>query len=108
MQKDLQLERPLQRETSGRGDGRRTWRMIAATAAAALLCWGASFAILRAFAQETPPAAPPAAPAAASLPADSNEAEEVKRRATAPKSSDEEAPEFRDSADNNISLPVDI
>ena len=104
MQQDLQRERPLQRETSGRGDGRRTWRMIAATAAAALLCWGASFAILRAFAQEAPPAAPAAAP----LPADSNEAEEVKRRAAAPKSSDEEAPEFRDSADNNISLPVDI
>jgi len=99
VQQDLQRNRHLQREPAGRADGRRTWRMIAATAAAALLCWGASFAILRAFAQETP--APPSA-------ADSNEAEEVKRRATAPKSSDEEAPEFRDSADNNISLPIDI
>lgn len=73
----------------------RTWRMIWVTAAGALLCWGASLAILRAVAQDaTPP--------------ESNEAEEVQRRAAPPKNSDEEAPEYRDSADNNISLPVDI
>jgi hypothetical protein len=30
------------------------------------------------------------------------------RRAAPPKASDEEAPEFRESADNNISLPIDI
>ncbi|MCU0759364.1 MAG: hypothetical protein MUF07_09270 [Steroidobacteraceae bacterium] len=47
---------------------------------------------------------------AAGDPGDTNEAEpaEGPRRAAPPKSSDEEAPEFRESADNNISLPIDI
>jgi len=72
-----------------------TWRMIAITVAGAALCWGASVAMLRAIAQEAPPP-------------DTNEAEEVQRRAVPPKTSDEEAPEYRDSADNNISLPIDI
>lgn len=83
--------------------------MIIITAAAALVCWGASVAMLRAIAQEqASPAATP--PATTPLPdaAESNEAEEIRRRSAAPKSSDEEAPEFRDSADNNISLPIDI
>ena len=42
--------------------------------------------------------------------ADTNVEEEAEggRRAARPKTSDEEAPEFRESADNNISLPVDI
>lgn len=76
----------------------RTWRMIWLTTAGALICWGASLAMLRALAQEA--AVPP--------PVESNEAEEVQRRAAPPKSSEEEAPEYRDSADNNISLPIDI
>jgi hypothetical protein len=74
----------------------RTWRMIWITAAAALVCWGASLAMLRALAQEVPP------------PAATNEAEEVQRRAAPPAPSEQEAPEYRDSADNNISLPIDI
>ena len=78
-----------------RGNG-RTWRMIWVTSVAGLVCWGASLAMLRALAQEATP------------PPDTNEAEEVQRRAAPPKSSEEEAPEFRDSADNNISLPIDI
>lgn len=54
-----------------------------------------------------PASAPAAAPAAQ---ADSNveEPAEGPRRAAPPKLSDDEAPEFRESADNNISLPVDI
>jgi hypothetical protein len=74
---------------------RRTWRMIVMTTSAALLCWGASLAMLRAVAQDREPP-------------ETNEAEEVSRRTLPPKTSDEEAPEYRDSADNNISLPIDI
>ncbi|MFM7395867.1 MAG: hypothetical protein ACKO42_01955 [Gammaproteobacteria bacterium] len=69
--------------------------MIVLTATAALVCWGASVVMLRAVAQDREPP-------------DTNEAEEVQRRAAPPKNSEEESPEFRDSADNNISLPVDI
>jgi hypothetical protein len=39
---------------------------------------------------------------------ETNEAESTQRRTPPPKISDEESPEYRDSADNNISLPVDI
>lgn len=77
----------------------RAWRMIVITATAALICWGASVAMLRAIAQDSSPQA--ATP-------DTNEAEDVRRRAAPPKTSDEESPEYRDSADNNISLPIDI
>lgn len=80
-----------------------TWRMIGITAAGALLCWGASLAMLRAVAQDATPA-----PRESSTANDSNEAEEVQRRAVPPKTSDQEAPEFRDSADNNIRFPIDI
>jgi len=81
----------------------RAWRMIGITFAAALLCWGASIVMLRAVAQNATPVASDQAQTA-----ESNEAEEVQRRSAAPKTADEEAPEFRDSADNNISLPIDI
>jgi len=74
----------------------RAWRMILATSVAAIMCWLASVMLLRALAQQAP-----ATP-------DTNEVEEVERRTPAPKLSDEESPEYRDSADNNISLPVDI
>ncbi|MCP5339935.1 MAG: hypothetical protein H7A16_07155 [Sinobacteraceae bacterium] len=61
----------------------------------------------------SPAAAPVPASAPAAVPAaqaDSNveEPAEGPRRAAPPKLSDDEAPEFRESADNNISLPVDI
>ena len=115
----------------------RAARMIAWTAAAALVCWGATLSMVRAVAQETapprtaPPAAPPAAPpdappdgppdappadtvptapTTAGVPVvedgDTNE-EASSDRARAPVTLDE-LPEFRDSADNNITLPVDI
>lgn len=74
----------------------RAWRMILATSVAAIMCWLASVMLLRALAQQAPTTP------------DTNEAEEVERRTPAPKLSDEESPEYRDSADNNISLPVDI
>jgi hypothetical protein len=74
---------------------RKTWRMIVMTGAVALLCWGASLVMLRAVAQDREPPS-------------TNEAEEISRRSAPPKTSDEESPEFRDSADNNISLPIDI
>lgn len=70
----------------------RTWRLIWLTAISALICWLASVMMLRALAQT----------------ADTNEVESTERRAPPPKLSDEESPEYRDSADNNISLPVDI
>ncbi|MBU3671225.1 MAG: hypothetical protein FGM43_01660 [Sinobacteraceae bacterium] len=70
--------------------------MILITTTGALLCWGATLAMLRAVAQDAAP------------PPDTNEAEEVTRRAAPPKTSDDELPEYRDSADNNISLPIDI
>jgi hypothetical protein len=75
--------------------------MILITTTGALLCWGATLAMLRAVAQDAAPAAP-------AVPADTNEAEEVTRRTAPPKTSDDELPEYRDSADNNISLPIDI
>jgi hypothetical protein len=78
--------------------------MILITTTGALLCWGATLAMLRAVAQD----AAPAGPAAPVVPADTNEAEEVTRRTAPPKTSDDELPEYRDSADNNISLPIDI
>lgn len=111
----------------------RAARMIAWTAAAALVCWGATLSMVRAVAQETapprtaPPAAPPdaspdapsdappadavpTAPTTAGAPVvedgDTNE-EASSDRARAPVTLDE-LPEFRDSADNNITLPVDI
>ncbi|MEN9526901.1 MAG: hypothetical protein RLY56_852 [Pseudomonadota bacterium] len=70
----------------------RTWRLIWLTAISALVCWLASVIMLRAFAQTM----------------ETNESESTERRFPYPKSSDEESPEYRDSADNNISLPVDI
>lgn len=76
----------------------RAWRMILVTAAAAAMCWLASVMLLRALAQQAPSVTPP----------DTNEVEAEPRRSAPPTLSDDESPEYRDSADNNISLPVDI
>jgi hypothetical protein len=76
----------------------RTWRLIWLTVISALICWLASVMMLRALAQTAQTAEP----------VETNEAESTQRRAPPPKISDEESPEYRDSADNNISLPVDI
>ena len=116
-------------KASGRAAPRAA-RMIAWTAAAALACWGATLSMVRAVAQETapprtaPPDAPPDEPPTDATPADAvptapttagapvvedgdtNE-EASSDRARAPVTLDE-LPEFRDSADNNITLPVDI
>lgn len=91
----------------------RTWRMILITTTGALLCWGATLAMLRAVAQDAGPSTPtnPAQTnpsTSTNSAADTNEAEEVARRTVPPKTSDDELPEYRDSADNNISLPIDI
>ena len=90
------------------GTSRRTapvaGRMIAWTAAAALGCWGAALSMVRAVAQQTAPP-PEAVPASPEEP-DTNE-EAPSDRARTPVAPDE-PPQFRDSADNNISLPVDI
>lgn len=75
---------------------RGTWRLIVITALVATACWLMSVGMVRALAQQ-----PPIEP-------ETNEAEQTERRALPPKLSDEESPELRDSADNNISLPVDI
>jgi len=87
--------------------------VLLSLALVALLAWFADAYVRRAAAQnaEPPESARPVviAPAAASKDeAESNEAETGPRRAPSPKASDEEAREFRDSADNNVSFPVDI
>jgi hypothetical protein len=83
---------------------RRSWRMILATALMAGAAWLSTSMALRALAQDSgPPEAPPAADAA-----ESNEVDAAARRAAPPRRTEEEAPEFRESADNNISLPIDI
>jgi len=58
----------------------------------AAICWVAAIAMVRALAQT----------------ADTNEVEAAERRATTPQLAEDELPEYRDSADNNISMPVDI
>ena len=90
-------ERPL---PGARAAARLSWRMILATALMAGVAWLATSAALRAGAQE-------ATPPTTGEP-DSNEAEEVARRAPPPEPADDESPEFRESADNNISFPIDI
>lgn len=87
--------------------------VLISLALVALLAWIAEAYVRRAAAQnaEPPENARPVviAPAPVSKDdAESNEAETGPRRAPAPKASDEEAREYRDSADNNVSFPVDI
>jgi hypothetical protein len=113
-----------------RDPNRGAWRMIVVTAFMSLLAYGITSVALRATAQpqEPPPAttpAPgPAAPAPdAAVPAsgapasvskeeaakeDPDLQEETTRRASAPTLSDELPPDLRESADNNLSFPVDI
>jgi hypothetical protein len=97
--------------SSGRAATRSTWRMIVVTALFALAVLGATSVTLRAVAQTkagVPESVPKETPAAPDDPADADAGAEGPRRAAPPKTSDEEAPEFRESADNNISLPIDI
>jgi hypothetical protein len=115
-----------------RDPNRGAWRMIVVTTFMALLAYGVTAVALRATAQpqEPPPATTPgpgpAAPApapeapapAAGAPAsvskeeaakeDPDLQEETTRRANAPTLADELPPDLRESADNNLSFPVDI
>jgi hypothetical protein len=83
----------------------------------ALFCWGATTYMVRAVAQEAPVVPPPAEPqpttpsaddAAPGTDADTNEDDPADPSRGAAAAVSEELPEYRDSADNNISLPVDI
>jgi hypothetical protein len=93
---------------------RRTWQLIGVTAALSLgVTLGTSWA-LRALAQESPPAATPATPATETPPDDDAAGpdgdalpEDAARRAPEPVETPD-PPELRESADNNISFPVDI
>jgi hypothetical protein len=80
---------------------RSTWRMVAVTTLLSLFCLGATFAALRAAEQTAAKPAPASAPA--QTPAN---AEDKSTPAETPRA--EEPPDLRESADNNVSFPVDI
>jgi hypothetical protein len=96
----------------GKGPGLRVGRMIGWMAGFALFCWGATTYMVRAVAQEAPavpqPSTPSAEDAAPDTDADTNEDEPADPSRGTAAAVSEELPEYRDSADNNISLPVDI
>lgn len=101
----------------GKGPGLRVGRMIGWMAGFALFCWGATTYMVRAVAQEAPavpsptepqPSTPSAEDADPGTDADTNEDEPADPSRGAAAAVSEELPEYRDSADNNISLPVDI
>jgi hypothetical protein len=106
----------MRNERQRRDANRRTWRLIAATGLFSLALTLATGWALRATAQQqpappagapaadTPPPAPPADEAAG--PEGDALPEEAGRRA--PRPVVEEPPELRESADNNLSFPVDI
>lgn len=106
----------------GKGRGPRVGRMIGWMAGFALFCWGATTYMVRAVAQDMPPVPSPTEPsptepqptpssaedAATGTDADTNEDDPADPSRGAGAATSEELPEYRDSADNNISLPVDI
>lgn len=96
----------------GKGPGLRVGRMIGWMAGFALFCWGATTYMVRAVAQEAPAvpqsSTPSAEDATPDTDADTNEDEPADPSRGAAAAVSEELPEYRDSADNNISLPVDI
>ena len=105
-----------------KGRGPRVGRMIAWMAGFAIFCWGTTTYMVGAVAQEAPtvpsptepsptepqPTTPSAEDAAPGTDADTNEDEPADPSRGAAAAVPEELPEYRDSADNNISLPVDI
>jgi hypothetical protein len=97
---------------SGRMDGQlRRRRMLAFAALLVVLTLATGALTLRAVAQTKNATPPESVSKDAPAPASSEPAEaepDAPRRAATPKTSDEEAPEYRESADNNISLPIDI
>ena len=101
----------------GKGPRPRVGRMIAWMAGFAIFCWGATTYTVRAVAQEAPAVPSPTAPqpttpsaddAATGIDPDTNEDDPADPSRGAAAAVSEELPEYRDSADNNISLPVDI
>ena len=101
----------------GKGPRPRVGRMIAWMAGFAIFCWGATTYMVRAVAQEAPAVPSPTAPqpttpsaddAATDIDPDTNEDDPADPSRGAAAAVSEELPEYRDSADNNISLPVDI
>ena len=101
----------------GKGPRPRVGRMIAWMAGFAIFCWGATTYMVRAVAQEAPAVPSPTAPqpttlsaddAATGIDPDTNEDDPADPSRGAAAAVSEELPEYRDSADNNISLPVDI
>ena len=101
----------------GKGPRPRVGRMIAWRAGFAIFCWGATTYMVRAVAQEAPAVPSPTAPqpttpsaddAATGIDPDTNEDDPADPSRGAAAAVSEELPEYRDSADNNISLPVDI
>lgn len=105
----------MQNERRRRDANRRTWGLIAATGLLSATLTLTTAWALRAIAQE-----PTAAPAPASTPPQgpaSDEAagpegdalpDEGGRRAPPAPSAAEDPPELRESADNNLTFPVDI
>jgi uncharacterized membrane protein YdfJ with MMPL/SSD domain len=77
-----------------------SWRMIMSTAFAAVICWLAALAMLRGVVAQNAESVPPKT--------ETNEEEVVSRRVLPQADREAESPEFRDSADNNVSFPVDI
>ncbi len=106
----------------GKGRGPRVGQMIVWMAGFAIFCWGATTYMVRAVAQEAPTVPSPAMPsptepqptkpsaddAATGIDPDTNEDDPADPSRGAAAAVSEELPEYRDSADNNISLPVDI
>ncbi len=101
----------------GKGRGPRVDRMIAWMAGFAIFCWGTTTYMVRAVAQEAPavpspteprPTTPSADDTATGIDPDTNEDDPADPSRGAAAAVSEELPEYRDSADNNISLPVDI
>lgn len=109
----------MRNERERRQANRRTWRLIAATGLFSLTLTLATGWALRAAAQQStvPPAttpSPAATPPAATPPTDAEAGpdgdalpDEDSRRAPRPPAA-EEPPDLRESADNNLSFPVDI
>jgi hypothetical protein len=93
---------------------RKTWRMIWITAIASFACAGAVLVIARgtasALAQATDPPEPSGTPPATTTapPAADAEVPEDERVGQPVAPTEELPPDLRESADNNISFPVDI
>jgi hypothetical protein len=104
----------MRNERRRRDANRRTWGLIAATGLCSALLTLATAWALRALAQQPSPAPgtasePPTAPAADDTAGPEGDAlpGDGERRAAAPPAA-EEPPDLRESADNNLSFPVDI